>query len=155
EQANEALEKINNAQAQIDKIDGLEEKVKNAVSKSDTAFEKAETAISDTVEVKRNLSVILAINRLKEFSPQTLIQLDKNNILPYYVGMLKAILKELKDNAEHFDNELMKNWLGQVAINNQNISLYRFINPKQTQLLNEYSELITNSLDNYNRRQYD
>jgi len=148
EQANEALEKINNAQTQIDKIEGLEERVKNAV-------EKAETAISDTVEVKRNLSVILAINRLKEFSPQTLIQLNKDNALLYYIGMLKEILKELKDNAEHFDNELMKNWLGQVAINNQNISLYRFINPEQTRLLNEYAELITNALDNYDRQRYD
>ena len=153
-EAKEALEKIIGAQPQIDKIDSLEEKVKEAVKKSDTAHQKAETAISDTIEVKRNLSVILAINRLKEFSPQTLIQLNKDNVLPYYIGMLKAILTELKDNAEHFDNELMKNWLGQVAINNQNISLYRFINPEQTRLLNEYAELITNSLDNYDQQQF-
>src|SRR5690606_16809805 len=154
-EANEALKKINGAQTQIDKIEGIEETVKDAVSKSNTAHEKAETAIKDTVEVKRNLSVILAINRLKEFSPQTLIQLDKENVLPYYIGMLKAILRELQGNAEHFDSELMKNWLGQVAINNQNISLYRFINPEQTRLLNEYAELITNALDNYDRQRFD
>lgn len=155
EQASEALDKISRAQTHIDKIDGLEAKVTCAVSKSDAALEKATTAIRNTVEVKSNLSVLLAINRLKEFSPQTLIQLDKKNILPYYVGMLKLILTELKDSAEQFDNELIKNWLGQVAINNQNISLYRFINPEQTRLLNEYSELITSALADYNRQQYD
>jgi len=154
-EANEALGKINGAQSQIDKIDGLEEKAENANRKSDTAIKKAETALSDTVEVKGNLSVILAINRLKEFSPQTLIQLNKDNVVQYFTSVLQAILKELKANEENFDSELMKNWLGQVAINSQNISLYRFINPEQTRLLNDYAELITNALDNYSRQQFE
>jgi len=155
ERANKALDIINNAQPQIDKIDGLEEKVTNADSKSKSAFSKAETAITDTIEVKRNLSVIIAINKLKEFGPQTLIRLNKDQALSYYVNMLKAILIEMKNNAEHFENELMKNWLEQIAINNQSLSLYRFINPDQTRLLNNYAELIINSLENYNRQQYD
>ncbi|WP_139327689.1 hypothetical protein [Zobellia uliginosa] len=155
ERANKALDIINNAQPQIDKIDGLEEKVTNADSKSKSAFSKAETAITDTIEVKRNLSVIIAINKLKEFGPQTLIRLNKDQALPYYVNMLKEILIEMKNNAEHFENELMKNWLEQIAINNQSLSLYRFINPEQTRLLNNYAVLVINSLENYNRQKYD
>lgn len=154
-EANEALGKINGAQSQINKIDGLEEKAENASRKSDNAIEKAEKALSDTVEVKGNLSVILAINRLKEFTPQTLIQLNKANVVHYFTNVLRAILKELKANEEFFNSEYMKNWLGQVAINSQNISLYKFINPEQTRLLNDYAELITNALDNYSREQFD
>lgn len=155
EQANKALTKINSAQPQIDKINGLEEKVTNAAKISNSAISKAETAITDTIEVKRNLSVIIAINKLKEFGPRTLIRLNKDQALPYYVNMLKAILIEMENNAEHFDNELMKDWLEQIAINNQSLSLYRFINPEQTRLLNNYAELVIKSLDNYNRQQYD
>lgn len=151
----EAFKKITDAQPQIDKIDNLEEEVKDAVYKSSEAITKAEIAKTDTVQVKRNLSVILAINKLKDFNPQTLVQLDRENVLPFYIGMLESILKELKVSSEHYNSDLTKNWLGQIAIYNQNISLYRFINPEQTKLLNEFAELISNALDNYDRHKFD
>ena len=69
--------------------------------------------------------------------------------------VLNGILAELESNAEFYEGRLMRNWLGQIAINLQNISYYKFIDQKQTKLLNEYASLIATSLENYDKTRFD
>ena len=162
EEANKALTKINNAQGQIDKINGIETKIGEAEEKivtietlSSSAYDKSEEAIKESNQLKGNVAIIIAINGLNQFTPQTIIHFSKENILPQYRRVLTGILNELRTNSNFFNSDLMRNWLGQVAINIQTISFYKFINPEHTQLLNEFAQLITNSLDNYSQEQFD
>ncbi len=165
-----ALQKINDKEEAISKIDGIETKISatetklgeletksgQAEEKANTAHQKAEEAIKESIQTKYALSVVFAINNLHNLDPETLIQIPGNaNKLKMLVNTLEQLLAELNSNADFFENKLIMNCFKQLFLRTQNISYYKFVNQEQTQALNEFSELVANSLENYDKSKFD
>ncbi|MBK7106662.1 MAG: hypothetical protein IPH62_15415 [Ignavibacteriae bacterium] len=106
---------------------------------------KSEVALREVQSVKGNLSIIIAINKLKEFSPQFIAQFESKNATKALKNILTDLLRELKNNSENFDSQFMDNWLKQIVTNIQYLSFLKVFNQVQTKQMNEFSKLITES----------
>ncbi len=165
-----ALQKINDKEDAINKIDGIESRISGTETKlgeletksgkaeeqANIAHKKAEEAIKESTQTKYALSVVFAINNLHNLDPETLIQiLGTENKIKMLTNTLESLLSELKGSGELFDNGLIKNCFKQLYLRAQNISFYKFINQNQTKALNDFSEIVSNSLAIYNKDQFD
>lgn len=151
--ASKAIEIIESRQDSIDKIDSIESKVKDietlsnkANASAEKANQESQTAIKETKLVKKNLSLIMALDSLKEFDANIIIQLQDEKRVPYLRGILEKIKNELDNHIDNYNNTLILNWLRQFATDLQTISLYKFIDRMLTESLNDLAKVITEFL---------
>ncbi len=127
-QANVAIEKINNAQSNIDKIEGLEKKVNDAERKinditpktdeaqknATEASEKAEKAFDKSKETENILTAMSAIGNLKEIDVTTLQYIS--NPLEVVTKTLHSIHLGLSNCNNQPDNTIVKDCLRQLGV---------------------------------------
>ncbi|MBU1098677.1 MAG: hypothetical protein KKB34_19550 [Bacteroidetes bacterium] len=151
--AENAKQKIDDAESSIKKITGIEITVNKLLTDTDAietlskeASVKSEKALEEAQRIKGNLSIITAINKLKEFSPQFLAQYEGKNATKVLKNILTDLFNDIKNNTDNYDSPYMDNWIKQIVTNIQNLSLLKVFNQVQTKGMNEFSRLITESL---------
>lgn len=169
-ESEKAFKVINDNKEEIEKITGLEKTIlvlkgdiksiekqsEDAETHSKTALKAAETSLDESTKTKFALSVVFAINNLHNLDPETLLQIrGRDNKLQSLVNILSLLHTELTNSINYFDSDLIKNCLLQLSMRIQNISYYKFINPEQTHLLNQFAEQVSNALDNYDQQHYE
>lgn len=167
EKSNEAITKINLAQSKIDKIEGIETRVNNAVSKiggvesktkeadkkandaktkAGDASEKAENALIKTKETENILTAISAIGNLKDIDTSTLQYIS--NPMEVVIKTLYSIHLGLSNCNNQSENNIVKDCLRQLGVKLQLLTFYKFIKREQTELINKFSNSISDKLNN-------
>jgi type II secretory pathway pseudopilin PulG len=167
EKSNEAITKINLAQSKIDKIEGIETRVNDAVSKiggvesktkeadkkandaktkAGDASEKAENALIKTKETENILTAISAIGNLKDIDTSTLQYIS--NPMEVVIKTLHSIHLGLSNCNNQSENNIVKDCLRQLGVKLQLLTFYKFIKREQTELINKFSNSISDKLNN-------
>lgn len=165
--SNEAITKINSAQSKIDKIEGIEtrvndavgkiegveskadeadEKANNAKTKASEASAKAENALTKTIETENVLIAISAIGNLKDIDTNTLQYIS--NPMEVVIRTLDSIHMGLSNCNNQSDNNIVKDCLRQLGVKLQLLTFYKFIKREQTELINKFSNSISDKLNN-------
>ena len=165
--SSEAIGKIDAAQGKIDKIEGIETKVNNveskingivskanlAQTKSNDASEKAENALNKTKETENVLTAISAIGNLKDIDTNTLQYIS--NPMEVVIKTLHSIHLGLSNCNNQSDNNLVKDCLRQLGVKLQLLTFFKFIKREQTELINTFSNSISDKLNNgYNQTKF-
>lgn len=148
---NKKVKVVENEMSKVDealtRVSEIEQKVNELHTQVGIAAKNASDAIDESKESKAILATVVSIDRLSQIDAHTINHLKKHERLPFYSKVLNRILNELENNGLPFDNEILISWLGQIAISMQILSLFGKDNRVQTQLFNEYGEMITNFLE--------
>lgn len=164
--ATEAITKINDAKPKIDKIENIEERINSsetrigeienkaidAEAKANKAEKKAEKAQSKSDA----LHLVYAIDKLDSVEPENIKYVDRDKWIPHFKKTLLVIKQSLDECKMQHDGDIIKESLRKMVIRLSRISFQKFLKAENTESINIYLELVTNTMNtNYNQENFE